>query len=131
MLPDAELCFLLEPQRNGIDYTQDWSEEFAAEVERVALGDASRARVRAIPSPRDIDLMEPSLKWITRFVDRRDRQLVYWAAYDQGREPQSYVRWTKVKRRLQSGHHPDTLKRRYRRAIDEIALGLNNEPVAA
>ncbi|MDE0880012.1 MAG: DUF6362 family protein [Sphingomonas bacterium] len=127
-LPDPEARWLKEPQASSI-YARGRLTE--ADIwtrfgwQAGVFDEDARPRLPGLRAG-EVDRMEEAFGWV-EWVEPRDRKLVGLVLQIMDRGDEAQVPWRRIAGRLGWGGHPDTLAKRWSRAVTRIAARLTRE----
>ncbi len=125
-MPDREAGWLMDARASSIYQRGQLSRQELWELYQVDGDNYDRDALPRLPGLRsvEVDRMDQALGWMG-YVDARDRKLVgiILGQLDRGA---SRPAWASAAKALGSTVEPDTLRKRYARAITRIATKLDN-----
>lgn len=125
-MPDPEAAWLRSPGASTIYARGQLSRQELWAAYQIDSADYDRDQLPKLPGLRsaEVDRMEETLGWL-EWVEPRDRRLVgvVLAQLDRGETRPS---WQAARTKLGGGIEPDTLRKRYGRALNAIAVRLSN-----
>ena len=125
-MPDREAGWLMDARASSIYQRGQLSRQELWELYQVDGDNYDRDALPRLPGLRsvEVDRMEQALGWMG-YVDARDRKLVgiILGQLDRGA---SRPAWASAAKAMGSTVEPDTLRKRYARAITRIATKLDN-----
>lgn len=125
-MPDREAGWLMDVRASSIYERGQLSRQELWELYQIDSADYDRDALPRMPGLRsvEVDRMEQALGWMG-WVDARDRKLV-GIILGQLERGASRPAWASAAKVLGSTVEPDTLRKRYSRAITRIAAKLDN-----
>lgn len=123
-MPDREAGWLRDAKASSIYQRGQLAARETWALYQIDSDDYDRDALPKLPGLRsaEVDRMDEALGWIA-WVDARDRKLVA-VVLAQLHNDAARPSWTGAARALGFGGHPDTLAKRYSRAITRIAVKL-------
>jgi hypothetical protein len=124
-MPDREAGWLRAPSAGAIYQRGQLSRQELWALYQVDSDDYDRDALPKLPGLRtaEVDRMEEALGWV-EWVDPAHRRLVGMVLQSMHRGDDAQVQWTGIAKRLGWAGHPDTLAKRWSRAIFRIAQRL-------
>lgn len=124
-MPDREAGWLMDVRASSIYERGQLSRQELRELYQIDSADYDRDALPRMPGLRsvEVDRMEQALGWMG-WVDARDRKLV-GIVLGQLERGSSRPAWASAAKSLGSTVEPDTLRKRYSRAITRIAMKLD------
>lgn len=125
-MPDREAGWLRAPQAGAIYQRGVLTRQEAWALYQLDSDDYDRDALPKLPGLRtaEVDRMEEALGWV-EWIDPAHRRLVGLVLQSMHRGDEAQVPWTRIAKRIGWAGHPDTLSKRWDRAIFKIAQRLN------
>lgn len=125
-MPDREAGWLRDVQASSIYSRGQISRQDLWALYQIDSDDYDRDAMPKLPGLRtaEVDRMDEALGWV-EWVDPAHRRLVGMVLQSMHRGDEAQVPWGRIAKRIGWAGHPDTLSKRWSRAVTRIAQRLD------